>query len=49
MRAFVIPSLGIEEILDETGSKAIDLPPQSAGILRFSCGMGMSRGQIIFE
>jgi plastocyanin domain-containing protein len=45
----VIPSLGIEEILDETGTRTIDLPPQTAGPLRFSCGMGMLRGQIVFE
>jgi hypothetical protein len=45
----VIPSLGIEEILDETGTKAIDLPSQAADPLRFSCDMGMVRRQIVFE
>ncbi len=45
----MIPSLGVEEILDETGIKEINLPPQPAGTLRFSCGMGMVNGQIVFE
>ncbi len=45
----MIPSLGVEEFLDETGVKTIDLPPQPTGTLRFSCGMGMVNGQIVFE
>lgn len=48
-RAFTIPSLKIQKVLPETGSKTIDLPPQKKGRLRFSCSMGMYTGQINFE
>ena len=40
--------MGIQKILPETGETLIDLPAQEAGTLRFSCGMGMYRGQIEF-
>ena len=46
-RAFVIPSLGIQEILPETGEKVIDLPPQQSGTIYFTCGMGMYNGAIV--
>ncbi|GAB4577348.1 MAG: hypothetical protein Fur0022_00790 [Anaerolineales bacterium] len=49
-RAFVIPALGIQQILPETGTVTLDLPPQPAGtVLRFTCSMGMYGGQIVFE
>lgn len=48
-RAFVIPSLGIEKILPTTGTETIDLPAQPVGTLRFSCSMGMYRGEIQFQ
>jgi sulfite exporter TauE/SafE len=49
-RAFVIPSLNINELLPQTGSVQIQLPPQRAGTsLPFSCSMGMYSGRIIFE
>lgn len=48
-RAFVIPSLNIRRILPETGTTLIDLPAQPPGTLRFTCSMGMYRGQIQFE
>jgi uncharacterized protein len=48
-RAFVIPSLRLQRLLPETGTTTIDLPPQPAGTLRFTCSMGMYRGQIQFE
>jgi hypothetical protein len=49
-QAFVMPSLGIEEILPTTGRVLIDLPPQPAGSkLFFSCSMGMYSGAIAFE
>lgn len=48
-RAFVIPSLGIEKILPTTGTEIIDLPAQPVGTLRFSCSMGMYRGEIQFQ
>jgi uncharacterized protein len=48
-RAFVIPSLGIQEILPETGEVLVDLPAQAAGTLYFTCGMGMYNGAIIIQ
>ncbi len=48
-RAFVIPSMGIQEILPETGEKIIDLPAQSSGTIYFTCGMGMYNGAIIIQ
>ena len=48
-RAFVISSLGIEKNLRVSGTETIDLPPQPAGTLRFSCSMGMYRGEIQFQ
>ena len=49
MLEFVIPSLGIDEFLDQIGEKTIDLPPQPPGVLGFTCGMGMAHGQIVFK
>lgn len=48
-RAFVIPSLRIQRILPDTGTTTIELPPQPAGTLRFTCSMGMYGGRIQFE
>lgn len=49
-RAFVIPSLGVQEILDSTGTKTIIVPGQKPGTrLHFSCSMGMYTGVIIFD
>ncbi|MGH8983762.1 MAG: cupredoxin domain-containing protein, partial [Acidimicrobiia bacterium] len=45
-RAFVIPSLGIQKVLPETGETPIDLGELEAGTLRFTCSMGMYRGEI---
>jgi sulfite exporter TauE/SafE len=45
-RSFVIPSLGIQRILPDTGHTLIELPPQQAGQLRFTCSMGMYGGVI---
>ncbi|MCU0508888.1 MAG: sulfite exporter TauE/SafE family protein [Anaerolineae bacterium] len=49
-RALVIPALGVEEMLPETGTVLIDIPPQPAGSrLFYSCSMGMYSGVIVFE
>jgi len=49
-RAFVIPALGIEELLPPTGTVVIDVPAQRAGSqLFFSCSMGMYSGVIVFD
>lgn len=49
-RAFVIPSLGLQTILEPTGEKVIEIPAQENGTqIRFSCSMGMYGGTIIFD
>lgn len=45
-RGFVVPSLGIEKILPETGRTQIDLGVLEPGRLQFTCSMGMYRGAI---
>jgi hypothetical protein len=45
--AFVIPSLGVRRMLPSSGETIIDLPPQKAGNIAFSCGMGMYTGMIV--
>lgn len=48
--AFVIPSLGIQENLESTGEKVIEIPAQEKGSrMPFSCSMGMFTGEIIFD
>ena len=48
-RAFVLPSLGIQELLPDTGETIIELPPQAAGSsLVYTCSMGMYFGVIRF-
>lgn len=47
-RAFVIPDLGVQQILPETGSTSIDLGSRPAGTLQYSCAMGMYGGEIVF-
>jgi plastocyanin domain-containing protein len=49
-RALVIPSLNVQELLPESGTVTIDIPPQPAGSkLFYSCSMGMYSGVIVFE
>lgn len=49
-RAFLIPTLGVEVILPETGTVQIEIPAQPAGtVLPFTCSMGMYTGVINFE
>jgi sulfite exporter TauE/SafE len=49
-RAFEIPSLGVSEILPQTGSVSVTIPAQKAGsTLRYSCSMGMYDGEIVFD
>jgi sulfite exporter TauE/SafE len=48
-RDFVIPALGIERLLPESGTVTISIPAQPAGTrMRFTCSMGMYTGVIIF-
>lgn len=49
-RAFVIPSLGVQKILQATGEVLIDIPAQKSGAkIPFACSMGMYSGTIIFD
>lgn len=48
-RAFVLPTLGIQQLLPETGETMLELPAQAAGTtLAYSCSMGMYNGIIQF-
>jgi sulfite exporter TauE/SafE len=47
--AFVIPGLGYQRVLPETGTTTVHIPSQGDGsTLRFTCSMGMYGGQIQF-
>ena len=49
-RTFVIPSLGVQRALPQSGTTELDLPAQAAGsTVRFTCSMGMYNGQIDFS
>jgi len=49
-RAFVIPSLQVEEFLPQTGTVVIQIPPQESGtVIQFTCSMGMYTGEIRFQ
>lgn len=49
-RSFVIPSLNIKALLDATGEKIIEIPPQKSGTtLFYACSMGMYTGVINFQ
>jgi sulfite exporter TauE/SafE len=49
-QAFVIPALNEQRLLPNTGSDVINIPPQPAGtVMRFTCSMGMFRGDITFN
>ncbi|MBT2490708.1 sulfite exporter TauE/SafE family protein [Streptomyces sp. ISL-96] len=48
-RAFTIPELGVQEIVQRNGDTEVDLGTRKPGTLRFSCAMGMQTGQITFR
>ncbi|WP_137990797.1 sulfite exporter TauE/SafE family protein [Streptomyces vilmorinianum] len=48
-RAFTIPELGVQEIVERNGDTEIDLGTRDPGKLLFSCAMGMQTGSIDFE
>jgi uncharacterized protein len=49
-RDFVIPSLGFYQLLPDTGTVQVDIPPQPRGTrMFFTCSMGMYTGTILFE
>jgi sulfite exporter TauE/SafE len=49
-RDFVIPDLNYYQLLPDTGTVQVEIPPQPVGTrMRFTCSMGMYTGTIIFE
>ena len=49
-RDFVIPALGVEKLLPQSGTVPVNIPAQAAGtVMRFSCSMGMYTGEILFS
>ena len=49
-RAFIIPSLNVQKMLDQTGEATIQIPTQKSGTkINYSCSMGMYGGRIIFD
>jgi len=49
-RAFVIPSLNVQRLLEATGVVEVEIPPQEKGTqMPFSCSMGMYGGIILFD
>jgi len=49
-RDFVIPAIGVEKLLPQTGTVPVNIPAQVAGtVMRFSCSMGMYTGEIFFS
>lgn len=49
-RAFTIPALNVQQILQESGEAVIEIPAQPAGsTLPFACSMGMYSGTIVFN
>ena len=44
-RSFLIPSLKISKILPQNGVSTIEFTPTSAGLLSYTCGMGMYTGK----
>jgi sulfite exporter TauE/SafE len=44
-RAFVIPSLNYSKVLPANGTTEINFTPEAAGILTYTCSMGMYTGQ----
>lgn len=48
-RAFTIPELDVQEIVERNGDTKIDLGTRDPGKLLFSCAMGMQTGSIDFE
>jgi len=49
-RSFVIPAMGLQRVLAESGQTQLEIPAQAArGDLRFTCSMGMYSGYIKFS
>jgi heme/copper-type cytochrome/quinol oxidase subunit 2 len=49
-RAFLIPELNYQVLLDATGVEKVKIPAQEAGkVMGFTCSMGMYTGVIVFD
>lgn len=48
-RSFTIPALNVAEVLPKSGTTVIEIPPQKAGEVSFTCSMGMYSGVIVFR
>ena len=48
-RALVIPSLGIQKLLESSGTQTLELPAQQPGRIRLTCSMGMYNSQIVVK
>jgi len=49
-RSFVIPAIGMQRVLPESGETQLDIPTRAAnGDLRFTCSMGMYSGYFRFS
>ncbi|MFD9407713.1 sulfite exporter TauE/SafE family protein [Streptomyces sp. NPDC059989] len=48
-RAFTIPELGVQEIVERDGDTDVDLGTRKPGTLLFTCAMGMQTGAIEFK
>lgn len=44
-RSFLIPKAGVSKILPQNGSTEVEFTPKEAGLLSYTCGMGMYSGQ----
>jgi sulfite exporter TauE/SafE len=49
VRSFVVPELDKQLILEPTGEASIDLGTPKPGTLKYSCGMGMYSGRVVFQ
>jgi sulfite exporter TauE/SafE len=49
VRSFVVPELDKQLILEPSGEASIDLGTPKAGTLKYSCGMGMYSGRVVFQ
>lgn len=49
-RAFIIPELNYQVLLNATGVESVKIPAQEAGkVMGFTCSMGMYTGVIVFD
>ena len=45
----LFPELGIERKLEAGGTAVVELTPEKAGVLTFTCGMKMMKGKIVVQ